>query len=597
MNSLVLAVIAFVGYLICYRLYGGWLSKKLFCLDPAVETPAVRLNDQQDFVPTRTEVLFGHHYTSIAGTGPIVGPALAIIWGWVPAFIWILCGPILIGAIHDFGALVISVRNDGETIGDTAGDLISPRVRTIFMVVLVLLLLMVIAIFGMVIASIFALYPQSVFPIWAEIPIAMALGHAIYKRNVKPGPASLLAVATMYVTIWIGSKYPVVMPELHFGSYTVAPVVTWTVILMAYAYIASTLPVWKLLQPRDYINGHELYVVLAILILGVLVERPPMVAPAFQPSPEGAPPIFPFLFITVACGAVSGFHSLVSSGTTSKQLGRETDALPIGFGGMLLEGVLAVLVLIAVGAGIGCRPTEAGALGLTAWRETYASWGAAQGLGPQLGAFVRGSANMLEGIGLHHGFAMTVMGVFVASFAGTTLDTSARIQRYIISEVAEKANIKVLTKTHPATLLACGSALLMAMIPPAKAIGEQGLLHAMLAEGGKGGLVLWPLFGAGNQLLAGLGLTVITVYLMRLRKPSFMTLVPMVFMLTVTLLAMLANLKTFAAKHQYHLLVIDAVVLALAVWMVAEAVQTMLKLRRDNLSGVVRERPVDDGEE
>jgi len=577
MNSLLLVVIAVVGYLITYRTYGHFLAKHVFRLDPERVTPAHALRDDQDFCPARTEVLFGHHYTSIAGTGPIVGPALAVIWGWVPAFIWILIGPIIIGGIHDFGALVISARNDGQTIGDTAGQLINPRVRVLFQILLFFLLLIVIAIFGMVIANIFDMYPTSVIPIWAEIPIAMLLGEAIYRRNVKALPASLLAVFAMYVTILIGREVPVELEPLQFGSLTISPVVTWTIILMIYAYVASILPVWRLLQPRDYINGHELYIVLSLLGLGVVFTHPTMVAPTLRLDVEGAPPIFPFLFITVACGAVSGFHSLVSSGTTSKQLDTERDALPIGFGSMLLEGLLAILVLIACGGGLGIRMTPDGLIGSEAWQHAYESWKGAGGLAATLGAFVTGSANMIEGIGfgahtwIHHELALTLMGVFVASFAGTTLDTAARIQRYIVSEVAQKAGLTPFTKAHPATLIACGSGLLLAMVPKGEHIADLGLLPAMLAQGGKGGLILWPLFGAGNQLLAGLGLLVVTVYLLRMRRPAWQAGVPMVFMIVMTIWAMIFNIRDFLANQQWHLLVIGGIVLVLDIWMVIES--------------------------
>ena len=577
MNSLLLVCIAVVGYLTTYKLYGHFLADRIFQLDPDRTTPAHAKRDDVDYCPARTEVLFGHHYTSIAGTGPIVGPALAVIWGWVPAFIWILVGPIIIGGIHDFGALVISARNEGQTIGDTAGQLINPRVRVLFQILLFFLLLIVIAIFGMVIANIFAMYPSSVIPIWAEIPIAMALGEAIYRRNVKALPASLLAIILMYATILIGRNHPIELEPLQFGSLTLSPVVTWTIVLMIYAYVASILPVWRLLQPRDYINGHELYIVLALLGLGVLFTHPAMVAPTLRLHVEGAPPIFPFLFITVACGAVSGFHSLVSSGTTSKQLDRETDALPIGFGSMLLEGLLAILVLVACGGGLGIRETADGLIGSQAWQHAYESWKGAGGLAATLGAFVTGSANMIEGIKpfgqpwIHHELALTLMGVFVASFAGTTLDTAARIQRYIVSEVALKANFKPLTKTHPATLVACGTGLLLAMVPKSEAIQQLGLFPAMLAEGGKGGLILWPLFGAGNQLLAGLGLLVVTVYLLRLRRPAWQAGIPMVFMIAMTIWAMLFNIRDFQAAGQWHLLVIGCIVLLLDIWMVIES--------------------------
>ncbi|MHC4600745.1 MAG: carbon starvation CstA family protein, partial [Planctomycetota bacterium] len=420
MESILIAVVAFAGYLIAYNTYGRYLARRIFQLDDTRETPAHEFNDGKDYVPTKLEVLFGHHYTSIAGTGPIVGPAIGIIWGWVPALVWVLLGSIFMGAVHDFGALVISARNQGKSIGDIAGRMISRRVQIMFLAIVCLALLIVIAIFCLVIASLFSMFPQSVIPIWVEVPIALVIGHLVYRRNWRALPLSIIGVILLYVFVVVGAYVPVEMPTIGpFG-----PLVIWTVILLIFdAFIASILPVWRLLQPRDYINGHELFVVLFILTLAVFASRPEIVAPAIDWHPSGAPPIWPFLFITIACGAISGFHSLVGSGTTSKQLSKESHALTLGYGGMLMEGVLAVLVIIAVAGGLGLAG-EGGLTGVEAWRGHYSSWSAAGSLGKKVGAFVHGSANMLVALGLPRTIGITIMGVFVASFAATTLDTA-----------------------------------------------------------------------------------------------------------------------------------------------------------------------------
>jgi len=563
-TSLLLAAGCAVAYLVAYRTYGRFLASRIFGLDPNASTPACRISDGADYVPTKKEILFGHHYTSIAGTGPIVGPAIGIIWGWVPALIWVVFGCIFMGAVHDFGALVVSMRNEGKSIGDIAGGIISPRVRITFLAMIALMLMIVIAVFCLVISTLFNLYPQAVLSIWLEIPIAIWLGHMIYKRG-KPGLRySLIGLVLLYAAVVAGTQLPIRMASVG----PAGPMVVWTVILLAYAYVASTLPVTRLLQPRDYINGHELFVVMGVLALGVIFSRPEIVAPAIDLSPKGAPPIWPFLFITIACGAVSGFHSLVASGTTSKQISREEHARTIGYGGMLMEGMLAVFVIIAVAGGIGLLENESGLTGAAAWRDHYAQWGAAKGLSAKVGAFVNGSANMLTFLGIPFILGTTIMGVFVASFAGTTLDTATRLQRYVISELSASLKLKPLTNKHAAAAVAVLSAGVLA-----------------LADGqGKGGLLLWPLFGATNQLLAALALLVITVYLAKRAKPVAYTLVPFLFMVIMTAWAMVFQLRKFlndftGGRGNLHLLIIASAIFLLEIWMIAEAAVVLKKGR------------------
>jgi len=553
MNSLILAVGAMVLYLIAYHTYGKYIGKKLFKIDPDNVCPSSALEDGVDFVPTQKPILFGHHFTSIAGTGPIVGPAVAIIWGWVPALIWVLFGAIFMGAVHDFGAMIISLRNQGRSIGDVAADVVNRRVRVLFLLIIFLLLLIVVAIFGMIIAIVFDMFPQAVLPIWLEIPIAVWLGHMVYKRGASHTAMSIIAVVIMYLTVVAGAYLPLKMPAIL----GLDPVVVWVIILLAYAYIASTLPVQTLLQPRDYINSHQLFIALGLLAIGVIIAHPDMVAPTTNLSPEGAPSMIPMLFVVVACGAISGFHSLVASGTSSKQCDLETSALTIGFGGMLLEGLLAVFVLISCGAGIGLGLTSDGGIltGTAAFSHHYASWSAASGLGSKIGAFMIGAANMIEKIGIPHNITLTIMGVFVASFAATTLDTATRIQRYIVGELAQAWHAPVVAKKHPATLIAVGTAAVLAFYDGS----------------GKGAMTLWPLFGATNQLLAGLSLLVVTVYLARRKAPLYYTAVPMIFMLTMTGWAMLVNLGDYFSGENWLLFCIGAVTLVLEIWMLVES--------------------------
>jgi len=554
MNSLFLAIGAAALYLIAYHTYGKYLGSKIFKLDPDAVCPSKELQDDIDFVPTKKPILFGHHFTSIAGVGPIVGPAIAIIWGWVPCMIWIIFGSILMGAVHDFGAMVVSLRSQGRSIGDLAAEVISKRVRILFLLIIFFLLLIVVAIFGVIIAVVFKMFPQSVLPVFLEIPIALWLGYMIYKKGGNHVVLSIIAVVIMYITVVLGTYVPIKLPTM-FG---IGPVGLWVIILLVYAYIASTLPVQTLLQPRDYINSHQLMIALCLLTLGVIVAHPTIVAPAVNLSPKGAPPIWPMIFVIIACGAISGFHSLVSSGTSSKQCNIESDALSIGYGGMLLEGMLAVFVIIACGAGLAMGLVKDGQTltGIAAFSQNYASWSAAAGLGAKISSFVVGSANMIESIGIPHNITITIMGVFVASFAATTLDTATRLQRYIVAELGISIGVPAISKKHPATIIAVVTALILAFSKPS----------------GTGAMTLFPLFGGANQLLAGLALLVITIYLARKKVAIVYTFIPMVFMIFMTGWAMLINLNKFYSSANWLLFGISLAIIILEIWMIIESV-------------------------
>ena len=563
METLLIAVGSFVGFIVAYHTYGKWLANKIFGLDPTAKVPALELEDGVDYVPTKKEVIFGHHFTSIAGTGPIVGPAIAVFWGWLPALVWVVLGSIFIGAVHDFGALVVSLRNRGQTVGEVAGRLISPRARLLFLLILFAALTVVLAIFGLVIAVIFAKYPQAVLSVWVEIPIAVLIGYYVYKRGGGLLIPSLLALAALYLCIYIGVHH---LPIAPFGDQAV---VIWTCILMVYCFIASILPVWTLLQPRDYINSHQLMLALALLVGGLLVacitgeanliESAPSVA---QNLPAGAPPIWPFLFITIACGAISGFHCLVSSGTSSKQLESESDAQYVGYGAMLLEGALAVIVILACCAGVGMGvASEDGVLtGIDAWHTKYdanGSW-AGFGLTQKVAAFVDGGANFIHTLGISLELAVGIVAVLVASFAATTLDTATRLQRYVVQEIGATIRIEPLTNKYIATGFAVILGGAMAMVPGPKGVGS-------------GGLLLWPLFGATNQLLAGLALLVVTIYLARKKSPIVYTMIPMAFMIIMTGWAMIINLTNYYNTSKWLLFFIGLCTIVLEIWMIIES--------------------------
>lgn len=564
MSALLLLVACSVAYLVAYYTYGRFLARKIFNLRPDADVPSHTLEDGVDYVPTRRGIIFGHHFTSIAGTGPIVGPAIGVIWGWLPAVLWVVFGSILMGAVHDFGSLVVSMRNDGKSISEVAAKYINKRVRFIFFAVVFLALLIVIAIFGVVIAVVFDRFASSVPAVWLQIPIAVALGHMIYRRRANVAVATVLAVAAMYATIWLGSRFPFTMPQIGAMPATGS----WTILLLIYAWIASTLPVTTLLQPRDYINAWQLFIMMSLLALGVAFSSLsqgglPMVAPVVDLAPDGAPPIWPFLFITIACGAISGFHSLVASGTSPKQVAREPDAQFVGYGSMLLEGTLAVLILICVGAGIAVayQTTDGQVLtGFEAWHQHYSSWSTAAGMGAKLTAVVVGAANMMGRLGIPETVGIALMGVFIASFAGTTLDTSTRIQRYVVSELATDLKLSFLANRWAATTVAVLTA--------------AGLAFATGADG-TGAMKLWPLFGTANQLLATLALLVVTLYLKRQGGRKYLvTALPCLVMLVITNWAMIQNEIRFIRNEDWLLVGIGSGIFALALWMTVETAIT-----------------------
>ena len=569
MDALIVMVLAFAGYIIMYNLYGKYIGRHIFALSQDSKVPSKEFEDGQDFVPTKKEVIFGHHFTSIAGTGPIVGPAIAIIWGWVPALLWVFIGSIVMGAVHDFGALIISMRNQGKSISDYTAKYVNSRTRFLFFLIVFLELWIVIAIFGLVIAVIFAMYPQSVLAVWVEVPIAITLGYLIYKKGKNIMTWSIYAVIAMYVCVFLGPYLPFKMPAIA----GIPATGVWTIILLAYGFIASVLPVTTLLQPRDFINSHQLIIAMALLVLGVLVSAfggdLKMVAPAVQTVPAKAPSMWPFLFITIACGAISGFHSLVSSGTSAKQVRGEEDALFVGYGSRLMEGALATLVIIAVAAGIGLGyTTKSGEVltGAAAWTTHYSSWAAAAGLGSKISAFVDGSANMIMTLGISKKFTLAIMAVFVASFAGTTLDSATRIQRYVIGELGNTLNLKGLDNKWVATGIAVGTALILAFATGAS---------------GNGALKLWPLFGAVNQTLAALALIIITLYLKE--KGGLKWLVsglPAIFMSVMTIWAVVMNQVTFGTAHNILLQVINFIILIVAVLILIEGVVKFFRNER-----------------
>jgi carbon starvation protein len=552
MSAIIPALIGIIAIALGYFFYSKFIAEKIYQLDPDFETPAHTLRDDVDFIPTNRVVLWGHHFTAVAGAAPIIGPAIAVIWGWLPAFIWVIGGTVFFAGVHDFGAIWASVRNQGRSIGSLTGDVVSVRARTLFMIVIFFLLMMVNAVFAVAISNAFVDTPSSVIPAWTAIAVAVVIGVLIYKVKVPILWPTIIGTIILYAVIWVGDAVPVALPETFMGL-GAAP--QWIIILFIYATIASLLPVWLLLQPRDYINGIQLIIGLALLFGAVFIANPEVVAPMYNTAvPDGTPPLLPLLFVTIACGALSGFHGLVSSGTTSKQLNKETDARFVGYLGSSGEGMLALVTIIVVSAGFAS---------LGDWQATYSEFGGTIGIP----TFVAGGSQIVaDGTPLSREFASTLLAVMAVLFAGTTMDAGVRLQRYIVQEWGTIYKIPALQNGYIATFAAVAACLTLAF-------GAGG-------RDGQGGMTIWPLFGTTNQLLAGLTLLVLSVMLVKLGRRYIFTLVPMVFVTLMALAAAVVQLwSLFYTNPNYVLGVVDVIIIILAIYVLLESVSAFRRER------------------
>ncbi len=601
-NAAAVAGASFAVLLAAYLIYGRFLARRIFQLDDRRLTCAHTMKDGVDYLPTRTPILFGHHFASIAGLGPILGPAVAVIWGWLPALAWVLLGSVFIGAVHDLGALTLSLRFKGRSVGDVCRELIGPRARLLALLIIYFLLALAMGIFVNAISNLFLQYnPDAVIPSLGLMLVAVIFGVTMYKSRLPLWAATVVALAAFGGFILWGVERPVTTYhwfaapetraaleaardappaadgssyEVPYGAAAAASYLAavgneaavddlnqavdharlaWIGLLLGYAFIASVLPVWLLLQPRDYINSFQLYFALVTMLVGLGIaaayghESAHFHAEAVRTGIPGAPPMIPLLFVTVACGAISGFHSLVSSGTTVRQLNRERDALPIGYGAMLTEGALAVLVILACTAG----------LGAAAWTAdgVYAQWQTAGSLAAQLSAVVRGGAAFLAQLGIPPRIGQTLLAVTIVAFALTTLDSGTRLLRFNVEEICRSLNLTLLANRYFGSIVAvAGVAFFGLVASPA----------------------VWTLFGATNQLLAGLALLAVSLFLYRLSRPVVYTLVPMVLMLAVSIWAMAINLRGFVASEtlepavRLSLIGVCLAVMAMAFWLIAE---------------------------
>ena len=536
MNSAILTISCLLFFLTGYKIYSKYLSEKIFELSNEEKTPAHAFKDNIDYVPTNKHILFGHHFTSIAGAAPIIGPCIAVYWGWLPAILWVVLGTVFMGATHDFSALVVSLKEKGKSIADISSTTLNNRIRIMFLIFVMCLTWLVLAVFANAIAGLFTKYSTAVLPVNIEIIIAIIIGYFIHKKNKNTFIPSVIALITLYVFVWIGSNNPINLEVFGVSSENVKH--SWVIILFIYSSFASLIPVWILLQPRDYINSHQLIVGLSLIYLSILIIQPQINAPAITNIDKG-PPIIPFLFVTIACGAISGFHGLVSSGTTSKQVDKMKDARIIGYGATLGEGSLALAATIAAVAGLSfvnqqiCLP----------WECDFNS-----AKSNALNVFIEGSSGLLQQIGLSGAISTTLIVVLVVSFAATTLDSATRIQRYIIVEFGDASKLFFLKNKILATLLS---------IIPAYFIATNDSLRNEL----------WQTFGASNQMLAALTLMVISIYFFKKGKNIIPLVIPMILIKAITISALIIK---FNSSTTILLKSINGFLITLIFWMIIE---------------------------
>jgi len=509
---------AVILFILAYIFYGGFIAKQLG-IDSKRKTPAHELRDDIDYVPARKSVLFGHHFASIAGAAPIVGPITAAVFGWVPVFLWIVIGGIFMGAVHDFSSLIASVRHRGESIGTIIEDEIGYTGKVLFLIFSWSTLVLVIAVFSVVVAKTFVEVPQCATASGLFLLIAVIWG-LFPKKNIAL--ATVIGLIFMALALVVGLYYPL---SLGLNS--------WLRILFVYVFVASVTPVWVLLQPRDYLNAYLLYVTLIVAFIGILVAAPGIQFPAFSALTDAKlGPLFPILFVTVACGAISGFHSLVASGTVAKQLNSETDAKCIGYGAMLIESSLAIIALIAA---------------VTFVRTDYVS---ILDQGGPVAVFSQGIGSFAAKMGIHYKGAVTFLALAVSAFALTSLDTATRLGRFAMQEmfVAHHKKTWFSKNRYLATIVT---------IIPAAVMAFTGSWEE-----------IWPIFGSSNQLLAALALLSVSVWLINRGKKPVYTLVPMLLMMAIALSALSVLMyNNFTKTSNYFLGAVGLILFVVAVFL------------------------------
>lgn len=530
MPASVILIVALVSLSVAYMTYGRRLARK-YELDPNRPTPAHTKRDGVDYVPAKAAVLMGHHFASIAGAAPIIGPIVAAAFGWVPVLLWILIGSILMGGVHDFSALIASIRHGGKTMGEVIEEYVGTTGKRLFLAFAWSLIVLVIAVFTHAVANVFVKEPSTATSSFLFIIVAILFGMSVYRLNAPLWLSSIVGVALLVGCIALGLRFPIALP----GN-------AWKILLFVYVFFASVTPVWILLQPRDYLCSFLLYAIIIAGTVGIFAANPRIESPALTAfNVEGVGYLFPILFVTVACGAISGFHSLVSAGTTAKQLNKETDARPVAYGSMLIEGLLAVMALI------------------TAATITRGKFGELMGPGGggAIAVFSGGIGSFMAHLGIPEKAGATFAALAISAFALTTLDTATRLGRFMFQEFFEsKGKQTVLTTNrYVGTLVTV-------------------MVAAFLTFTGTRD-TLWPLFGSANQLLASLTLLAVTIWLARLGKSTTFVKIPMVFMFCVTVTALCILVYNNIASRNITLIVMSLLLLAVALTLIGKAMHSL----------------------
>jgi len=549
MNTLIIAFILILWLVVGYKIYGTFIEKKVIKADKRRITPAKELYDGIDYSPAKKSLLFGHHFSSIAGAGPILGPLLAVLYfGWLGAILWIAIGSVFLGAVHDYTSLMTSVRNKGTSLADISEKTLGIRTKIIFSIFLWLALVMVIAVFAVVASRTLVSQPEIVIPTFGLIFIAMIFGWLIYRKGINILIGTISALVVLFLLIYLGQLMPIILPAKILGMSNHN---LWFFILIIYSLIASSLPVWFLLQPRDYISTWILFLGLGLGYLGLIVAHPSINAPAFVSFSSKGGPLWPMLFVIIACGAISGFHSLVAGGTTAKQLPDESSGKIIVFGGMLTESALAGLVIFIASSALIWDPS--GAKSQFGFQYLMIS------VGDPIQAFATGYGRFissLPGLSLSMGlfFGMVMLNAFVL----TTLDTGTRLGRFIFTEFfGEKVQL-FKNRWIASSFIVVFAAILGA------------------TEGYK---AIWPVFGASNQLVAGLALIIVSSYLVGIKKPKAYTIYPAYFMLITTLAALGYQVYTFFKAKSYFLGSVSLLLIFLAAIIVYDARKILFRIK------------------
>lgn len=532
MSAIMLMVMAGLTFIVAYFTYGKYIDKKLG-IDPNRATPAIEMADGKDYVAANKPVLLGHHFATIAGGGPIVGPISAAVFGWIPAVLWVIIGSIFFGGVHDYASLQASIRHKAQSIGTIIKEYIGKRGQTLFLAFSIATIILIVGVFAVLVSDTFASVPEAATASMLFIVVAIIFGVAVNQMRVNFVAASIIGVIVMFACVYVGILFP-----LHLSA------TVWIFILLIYSYVASVLPVWLLLQPRDYLNSFLLYGMMFGGFIGILFANPVIEMTGFTGfSNATLGPLFPILFITIACGAISGFHSLVASGTTAKQLDSEKSGRFIAYGGMLIEGFLAIIVVISV-----------------AYMSSEVFSAKLAELGGPIPTFAAGLGFFMSHFGLSEAAGITFVSLAASAFLMTTLDSATRLGRYAVQEFAEGKS-KFFSNEHVATLV---------IVIGAAALALSGTWSD-----------LWPLFGSANQMLGALALLAVGVWLIKRGMTSWFVVIPMIFMFIVTISALLILMKDNFVVGNYLLVVSGFILFVLCIFLVIEAWQSFNRKDKD----------------